>query len=329
MWAKVVCPICHGRVHEELAGIRCSNCQTMFEVKQGCVDFAGVDKEAAEKEYYDATYASRSVPSRLSDGEFWHKCDEVWFDRNFSSGQDILSNLGDLHNKTVLCLGNGVSFKELYFAKRGASLWFSDLSINAMLRMKASTSSYLNGRDVEFHAIDAFHLPFEDSSFDVVYGFAFVHHLANKISFLSEVFRVLSQGGVCVFFDDAFSPVWHLSKQTILKPFMRYIHKRRGISPEDLRATMESGFKKREILEWGRAVGFDSDYFFVRRELLLYFFRRSLIKVFDSGLNRPFMHFFASLLGSIDTILGKTLNLYEKNMIHVVWGYRKPKSELS
>ena len=142
------------------------------------------------------------------------------------------------------------------------------------------------------------------------------------------MFRVLSPGGVCVFFDDAFSPIWHLSKQTILKPFMRYIHKRRGISPEDLRATMENGFKEREILEWGRAVGFDSDYFFVRREFLLYFFRRALKKVFCSDLNRPSVHFFASLLGSIDRILRKVSKLYQKNMIHVVWGYRKPNSEL-
>jgi len=165
-------------------------------------------------------------------------------------------------------------------------------------------------------------LPFEDSSFDIIYGFAFVHHLSDKVSFLKEVYRVLKTGGKCIFFDDAFSPIWHLSKRSFLSPLMKYIHKRRGISPEDLRATLEGGFTKKQIEEWGMSVGF-YHYFFIRKEFLLYFWLRGMKKVFGSDNSNRVLYFVASLLSVIDSSVGSVSRLYQNNMIRLVWGYSK------
>jgi SAM-dependent methyltransferase len=43
---------------------------------------------------------------------------------------------------------------------------------------------------------DALHLPFEDASLDAVFGFGFLHHVVLWRDALSEVARVLRDGGV-------------------------------------------------------------------------------------------------------------------------------------
>jgi len=321
-----VCPFCHGSLLETpletVIGIKCLRCQMVFEVKQGCVDFSGFDNKGEEKNYYNSIY-SLALANNLSYQNFWNKCKQLWFDKNFPSGKDILCNLNDIHNKMILCLGNGLSLKELHFAHMGASLCISDISINAILNMKISNSDYLKEKNVEFHAIDAFHLPFPDSSLDIIYGFAFVHHLSDKTQFLSEVYRVLKYGGKCLFFDDAFSPVWNISKKSILRPLMKYVHKRRGISPEDLRATMEGGFKEKEIIEWGKSVGFNGNPIFIRRMLLSYLFQRLIEKIFPTFLNSPSVDSITHRLVKTDDILSKISNIYQKNLIRVLWGYSK------
>jgi ubiquinone/menaquinone biosynthesis C-methylase UbiE len=51
------------------------------------------------------------------------------------------------------------------------------------------------GLDVRLRTADAEGLPFEDRSFDLVVGHAFLHHLPDPMAALADVYRVLAPGG--------------------------------------------------------------------------------------------------------------------------------------
>src|SRR4051794_3484996 len=113
--------------------------------------------------------------------------------------------MGDLAGKDVLLVGNGTSRKELAFLdQHPRRLIYSDLSPIAVRSVKATISHPA----LTFACIDANALPFPDRSLDVVYGYAFVHHLADPTRFLHEAARVLRPGGRAVFMDNRRSPVY-------------------------------------------------------------------------------------------------------------------------
>lgn len=321
-----VCPKCKRAFHKKASRVICLFCQAEYGLVEGCIDFVeGEENRTKDKIYYDRIYNnldSRKTEKYLPRKNFDQIIREIWFDKTFPSGKDILSKLPNLRNKEILCLGNGASMKEIYFAINGGSLWISDLSIDAVLKAKNSLPLNLSRLKVQFHAIDATQLPFENESLDVVYGYAFVHHLPDKLPFLREIFRVLKRGGMCIFFDNAFSPIWQRLKTGLLKPLMQHIHKKRGISPEDLRATLEGGFTKDQVIDWGFESGFNS-YFFIKKELLLYFWLRGTKKVFNRDRDNRVVYLVGSMLSFFDSILESASRLYQDNMIRVVWGYRK------
>jgi ubiquinone/menaquinone biosynthesis C-methylase UbiE len=82
-----------------------------------------------------------------------------------------------------------------------------------------------------FLKADALALPFEDSSFDVVYSVAVLHHIPsqeNRKQFVREAFRVLKPGGVCVF------TVWNIAQVKFLKTHILHgLKKIAGISELD------------------------------------------------------------------------------------------------
>lgn len=110
---------------------------------------------------------------------------------------------------------------------------------------------------------------------------------------------------------------------------MKYIHNKRGISPEDLRATIEGGFKESQILEWGNSVGFNNNYFFQKQEFLSYLCQRFLEKVCQYKLkntmytNKNITKLLVSFLNHVDHSFANISKIYQNNLIRVVWGYRK------
>jgi ubiquinone/menaquinone biosynthesis C-methylase UbiE len=64
----------------------------------------------------------------------------------------------------------------------------------------ASASGELAGR-VEFHVADGNHLPFPDSSFDLVMCNSVLHHLAEPEKLLSEMSRLVNSGGAILLRD--------------------------------------------------------------------------------------------------------------------------------
>ena len=91
--------------------------------------------------------------------------------------------------------GRGAEAKLIVEAFQPSRLYALDLDIS----MVQKANNYLAPRDHDNILLmvgDALHLPFEDASLDAVFGFGFLHHVVNWRGALSEVSRVLKDGGL-------------------------------------------------------------------------------------------------------------------------------------
>src|SRR4051812_34196487 len=163
----------------------------------------------SERDWYDAEYAAPSPA---------HDLRALWDSSYYPMNGAVLKAVGDVAGKDVLLVGNGTSQKELLFAETARKVVFSDYSSTAVEAM-ASAFPLPN---VEYLAVDAMDMPFDDQSFDVVYGYAFVHHLPKPAVFLREAARVLRPGGRAVFMDNPRSDLYQRLKNGVLEPLMRY-----------------------------------------------------------------------------------------------------------
>jgi SAM-dependent methyltransferase len=99
----------------------------------------------------------------------------------------------------ALEIGSGTGYFSLNLLQLGLieQLTATDIA-PGMLRQLAATAARL-GLDVETEATDAERLPFEDESFDLVFGHAVLHHLPDLPLALAELRRVLRPGGTLAF----------------------------------------------------------------------------------------------------------------------------------
>lgn len=227
-------------------------------VVDGILEYATASDE---RDFYEAEYDTEATPVP---NELEH-VDALWRNPYYPVNRIVREAVGDVAGKTVVCLGNGASAKELAF--RDGRLVITDLAAGGLkvLRTRFPTLS----EDVTFATVDAQELPFEDKSVDVLYGYAFAHHLPDLERFLREAIRVTR--GRAVFMDDGYSPIWQRLKLGPLRRLMSRSHERHGISPEDAVATVRGGFKEKELIELMPGVS----PFFIRTDLIHYFVTRA------------------------------------------------------
>ena len=225
-WIDILCcPRCHGsltpimNVPSNKQSLRCSHCRSKFPGVADSFDLTIAEGERErECSHYQQKYLSLSA-SPLSNFDPEYRA-RRWADLHWPECRIILNRLGDLNGKTMLCLGNGASTKELHFLTLGARLICSDLSISGVLTAKSKFNLGDLACRVAFHAMDACRIPLRHHSVDVIYGYEFVHHLPDLDAFFHEVRRVLKPGGLCIFYDNAYSPIWQTAKRTFLWPGM-------------------------------------------------------------------------------------------------------------
>jgi SAM-dependent methyltransferase len=312
------CPTCSAGlllVKGETA-VTCSSCTRRFESVDGVVDFVGRRGTEGERSYYDERYrvglAGSATP--LDVGELAR----TWTGRNAPwEMQRVWERLGNIAGKTVLLLGNGESKAELHMlTRRPRVLVYSDLSPVGLTRISSELGDVEN---VFFAAIDALDLPVRDSSVDLVYGFAFVHHLPDLDRFLGEVARVLRPGGRAVFMDNGYSPLWQHVKLAWLRPLMWLSHRREPRSPEDVRDTMAGGFREGLLAERIRAVG--GEPWFERVAFLYFYWKRASVSLFPEIFRIIPRHDLISRgLKWIDCRLAR-VPFVRRNMIRLVWGF--------
>jgi len=106
--------------------------------------------------------------------------------------------LGNVAGKRIVDFGCGSGANTALLTNRGAHVWAIDISED-LLRLGRRRLA-VSGRDggATFIAASAHDLPFPDSSIDVVFGMAILHHL--DLDLVSrEVRRVLRPGGRAIF----------------------------------------------------------------------------------------------------------------------------------
>jgi SAM-dependent methyltransferase len=321
------CPACRAGI-----GLRtlrsvsaCPSCGVQIATDDGIVDFVAatpVVKSGDERAYYDGVYAgyvpANSVELQLATlGPRWHGPEAP------PERQAAWRRLGDLSRKTVLLLGNGDSYPELYLlTARPAVLIYSDLSPAGLRNIRDGYTLQGYEEHLLFAAIEACDLPMFDGTVDVICGFAFAHHIADLDAFLAETARVLRPGGRAVFVDNAYSPLWQRLKLGVLQPLMRISHEREPRSPEDVRETLAGGFREDDLARRITAVG--GRPWFERQALLQYMWHRASVSLFPEELGR--LHRRAgitSTLTHIDERLARFAPV-RRHFIRLIWGFDKP-----
>ena len=316
------CPDCHSGVEvvDEQTAVRCRVCGFLAPVADGVLDFVAEDRGGAERAYYDDFYERASVgrpPGALGElAQTWTEPTAPW------EMQRVWNRLGDLRNQTVLLLGNGESYNELYLlTQEPQALIYSDLSPVGLRELRRHVDAARHD-NLLFAAIDAMDLPLRDGSVDLVYGFAFAHHLPDVERFLGEVARVLRPGGRCVLMDNAYSPLWQRLKLLWLRPLMRLSHRKEPRSPEDLRETMAGGFREERLAEAIRDVGGIPS--FERVALLYYVWHRASVALFPEVVRVVPRH---DLISTACMRADEFLSRFawaRKNLIRLIWGFDKP-----
>jgi ubiquinone/menaquinone biosynthesis C-methylase UbiE len=115
----------------------------------------------------------------------------------------LVKALGGLEGRSfgdALEIGSGTGYFSLNLVQLGVieRLTATDIS-PGMLRRLAETAEALGVEDVTTVATEAEELPFEDESFDLVFGHAVLHHIPDLDRAFAEFRRVLRPGGVIAF----------------------------------------------------------------------------------------------------------------------------------
>jgi ubiquinone/menaquinone biosynthesis C-methylase UbiE len=99
----------------------------------------------------------------------------------------------------ALEIGSGTGYFSLNLLQLGAieRLTATDISPGMLKRLSATASGL--GLEIETVETEAESLPFEDESFDLVFGHAVLHHIPDLESAFAEFRRVLRPGGMIAF----------------------------------------------------------------------------------------------------------------------------------
>lgn len=127
--------------------------------------------------------------------EFFADLDEYRFDK-----LRYLPRLVDFEGyrkKKLLEVGCGIGTDLVRFAKGGAQVTGVDLSRTAL--DLAAKNAATSGVTIELRLANGEALPFDDASFDLVYGHGVLQYTANPRRMVEECYRVLKPNGAAIF----------------------------------------------------------------------------------------------------------------------------------
>lgn len=324
------CPECHASFEgvmpsgekNSLESIACPGCGRKYDVYSGCVDFVTAEEQNdKERLFYQKRYSEVETAESSSDPAQSFK--GKWESNLFQERREVLERIGNPSGKTILCLGNGDKDKELYFSNLRANLIISDISMTSILGTKKKYG-HIYG-NVGFHAVNAYKIPLKTDSVDIIYGWQMTHHLSELEDFLEEVRRVLKKGGMAIFVDNANSPAWHFVKWNILGPFVRSVHKKKGVSPRDLEVSRKGDYEEEFLSGLTEGMGFEN--FCAKRiNLLLYIFSkavRDVLGIVEITEKNKVCYPIAKFLRGCDKFLYKHSKLCRDNQRNMVWSFEK------
>lgn len=141
--------------------------------------------------------------------------------------------------KVVLDVGCGFGFGCDYLARsRSGYVVGIDISNEAVRFAK----THYKASNLDFIVMDANHLGFRDSSFDIITSFEVIEHMYNTKNYLFEMRRVLKTDGVAIIS----TPNKNVSSPGLRKPILPFNVKE--FNPEGLYSLLSQYFKEVSIL---------------------------------------------------------------------------------
>jgi 2-polyprenyl-3-methyl-5-hydroxy-6-metoxy-1,4-benzoquinol methylase len=153
-----------------------------------------MNRTELEREFHDAQAAERAqclltAPERLRVDSAVYLSHETWI-------RPAMAALGDIRGKSVLDYACGHGMAAVVLARMGAHVSAFDLSPEYV--REAAFRAEANDVRIDFDCADGHELPYDDASFDAIWGNAVLHHLDIPRAG-AELRRVLKPGGVAVF----------------------------------------------------------------------------------------------------------------------------------
>lgn len=134
----------------------------------------------------------------------------------------------------------------------GSASQVTGLERSAAALEVAAAASTARGIGARFLSGDAYRLPFEPGSFDVVVAHQVLQHLADPVSALSECLRVTSPGGIVAVRDADYSAMSYYPAPLGLR---EWTHRYRAMAQAN-GAEPDAG---RHLVEWALSAGCDLD----------------------------------------------------------------------
>ncbi len=157
------------------------------------------DKVAREEEFFDRSADAVRLTSEWLEQMVSYESPAGWA-KVYSPAlpDDIVTLLGDVKGKKVLVYGCGYDVAPIWFARHGAQVDAIDISPKS-IDIERAIAERLK-LDIKAFVANAHDTLLPDSSYDILYGNAILHHLdAEKAA--QEIYRLLRPGGVAVFRD--------------------------------------------------------------------------------------------------------------------------------
>jgi SAM-dependent methyltransferase len=154
----------------------------------------GTDRRISEQIFHDRQAAARLTDFRTGRREL--RFDDAAYLDHETWVRPAFAKLGDLRGRRVLDYGCGHGMAAVVLARAGAAVTAFDLSPGYV--NEAHERARANGAIVNCVVADGEALPFENESYDAVWGNAILHHL-DLARAGRELHRVLRPGGVAIF----------------------------------------------------------------------------------------------------------------------------------